>query len=215
MSELIAEPGAAPAAPEPVEAPAEPAWTPSQEEWQQTQAELAALRQQVAPPQQQQEPQGPDFDPFDPESVAAYFGQLLEERLAPIQSWQQQMVGSEAEERALDIMESFVARDGEMLNQEAAFTNIRANADFYYAEEAQKHGAGPKAAEAAIERAYKAEREYQEQVGKAYYERVTNQLRTLDGAPSEPGTRYAQGAVEHVTGDYTKGGSVADRFFGG
>ncbi|MBA2370734.1 MAG: hypothetical protein H0V71_03700 [Chloroflexi bacterium] len=208
------------------EAPAEPAWTgPSQEEWTQYQSEQAGMReylsQQQAAQQQYQQPQGqqsPQIDPFSDDfsqQLEAFMGQALQQHLAPYQQWQEQQQLGEAEERALDILEDNISREGDYLDNEKALTAARALANVYYSEEASRMGAGPEAAEAALQRAATTVREYEKAVSDAAIARHTNQLRTLSGAPNEPGSSYSQGAQELVTGDYRGGGSVANKIFGG
>lgn len=207
--------------PEPVP-PAEPAWAgPSQDEWEQTQQALQYYAQQIeaqnAPPPAAGEQQIPAVDFFDENAfpqLMGVFGQMLDERLRPFQEFQYGQQMGEAENRALDILEDIVARDGEFLEQEKAFQAITAMANVFMPEEAQKYGYGPQAAQAALERAAGEFRAYEKAVSEAAVARNHNQLSTLSGAPGEPGSRYSQGAQEMVVPNYREGGSVSDRIFG-
>jgi len=239
VSELIVDPlGAEPPA-SPVEIPglgpppgaaplppAEPAYQgPSPEEWEQSQAELAQLREfaqrqrEVFAPQQQQTQQLPDIDLFadnPTEQIANLLGHMLDQRLAPFQEWQQQQQLGEAEEVALDILEDDVARNGDFRDKERAIAAARALANLYMPEEAQRHGYGPQAAEAALFRAAADIREYEKAVAEAALNEHTNQMRTLSGAPGEPGSAYTQGTQTRTTPNYRESGmSVTDRMFGG
>jgi hypothetical protein len=188
--------GGAPA--EPVGEPVEPAWTgPSQEDWQGVQQTLGYLAQQFQQPQEQQGygqqgQQGQQLPPIDffaenaTEQLMDVFGQMLDQRLTPFQEFQYGQQIGEAEERALDIIDDDIAQNGEFLNPDKATPFARALANVYYPEEAARKGEGPQAAEAAIRRACADTRAYEQEVGKAYYDRQINQLTRLDGAGREP-----------------------------
>ena len=226
MSEVISEPvsqtaelgyeGGPP--PEPAPVVEEPAWQgPSQEEWEQTQNALAYFNQQLQPPEPQGE-QYPQIDPFADnygEQLAQFMQAQFQQYMTPFQEWVQSQQLGEAEERALDILDDITSREGEFLVQDDAYAQIRARANDFLNEEAQKHGFGPKAAEAALHRAAAEQREYERKIGEAYYARKTNQLKTLTGNPGEPATTYSQGSQERVMPNYREGGSVAGRIFGG
>lgn len=221
-------PGVEPPAPEPE------AWAgPSQEQWEQTQQALGQLgpvseyvqqqmaeRQRYAEWQAQQGQQQAryDIDLFgeDPGSqIAAIVQHQLQQAMAPFADFMQGSQLSEAEERALDILEDDIAQNGEFLVGDGAMEAARALANAYMPELVQQYGYGPQAAEAALVRAAATIRQYEQAVSKAAIDRHLNQLRTLDGAPGEPGTTYGVGAQELITGDYRAGGRVTDRFFGG
>ena len=186
MSELVNEPLApAPEAPAPE---AEESWVPSREEWEQTQQALYDLTQQVAPPPQR-ETGYPSIDPFAddyPQQLAGFVTQSVQQAIQPLMEWQQGQQLGEAEERALDILDDITSRDGEFLAKEQAYEASRALAGVFVNEEAEKHGWGPKAAEAALQRAAKFVRDYEQAVGKAYYDRQINQFSTIAGADREP-----------------------------
>lgn len=194
MSDYAVEPAApdvAPAVEAPqVEAPAEPAWSVSQDEWQATQEALGYLVQQIAPPQDR-----PSFDPLS-DNADEQLRSIIREELAPYQQFQQQAQLGEAEARAKDMLTDIQARDGEFLLPDSA-EKARVLANSLVQEAAQKHGFGPKAAEAALTQAYKTVREWEDAVGKAYHDRQMNQLRGLSGAPREPAA--AGGSVQQVT----------------
>ena len=91
----------------------------------------------------------------------------------------------EAQERAYDILDSIVARDGEFINQDQAFEASIALANSYMQEESAKYGYGPRAAEAALTRAAGTIREYETAVAQAAEERYMNRLSNLGGAPHD------------------------------
>jgi len=116
----------------------------------------------------------------------------------------------------LDILEDVIAKDGDFLDNERAFANARALANVYFNDEVQKHGYGPQAAEAALLRAAADVRAYETAVAEGAIARHANQLKTLTGAASEPGSVYGQGFQERQVPDYRgEGGTVSDRIFGG
>lgn len=169
------------------EAPVEEVWAgPSQEDWGNVTNTLGYLAEYV---QSQQAPPAedayPDIDPFDPQQLGGFIRQQIQEAIAPVMDWQSQQQTGEAEERALDILEDFVSREGEFVLGEKAYPNILRNADAYYPEMAAKHGAGQGAAQAAIERAAKEWRELEQAAGQSAVERHMNQLTNLSGAGHE------------------------------
>jgi len=87
-------------------------------------------------------------------------------------------------------------------------------ADAFLPEMQQRYGMGVKAAEEALARAAAEQRQWEMQRDEYAVNRYTNQLSTLSGAPGEPGSTYTQGVQVHTVGDYTKGGTVTDKFFG-
>lgn len=204
--EAVPEPGPLSpeyAAPEPV-AP-EPAWTgPSQEDWDRVSGGFDNLSQQLdyiaqmAQPQQQQygpaqpEPLDPLADNFQ-EQLDAY----IEQRLAPVynatQTWQQ----SEGTERAKDILGDNISRNGEFLFNGSNERVIR-EAEAYLPEFQSKYGQTPQAAEAAINAAADAVREYEKAVGEAYHQRQMNQLRRIGEAPRQPGAPAATATQTHT-----------------
>lgn len=201
-------------APVPVEeTPAEPAWTgPSENEWSEVQEELGALREFYAASQQQQEstePGYPEIDPFDSQQLAAFIQQQVQESIRPVADWTYQQQLSEAEERAIDIIEDDVSRNGEFMLGERAYEGVRALANVYFTDEAAKHGNGPRAAENALHRAASAWREYEKELAQKAVEQHTNQLSSLGTARREPGVgvpggQIAQGArtVEELIQKY-------------
>lgn len=197
--EAVPEPG--PLSPNYVPPEPEPEpeqWTgPTQEQWEQTQAMLAQtaesyetmqwLAQQAQQLQQQQMgQQGPVFDPFS-EDANTQLRQIIREELAPYEQLRQDVILGEAEERASDILADLQARNGEFTQSQSADL-ARALANQFLAEEQTKHGFGPKAAEAALERGYNTVREYENTLAQTAIERHNNQLKTLNDAPREPGT---------------------------
>lgn len=211
------EPTAA-AYPAETEAPAEPAWSLSQDEWQQTQETLAQLAEfaqsqprLVYPGQQQQDNQQqyPEYDPYDPQSLLQFVRSGLAPDLAPITQTHEQIVLGEAEERAMDILNDIKARDGDY---DVEVARIRADALLPQMQE--QYGYGPRAAEAALEQAAKEQRAYEQKLIERAVAQHTNQLATLAGAASEPGSTYTVGTQQRVIPDYRQGGTVTSHFFG-
>jgi len=189
---------------------------------QQQQAERAAYEQAQQQQYQQQQSQQEQSQPIDffaddaQAQVDAFVQQRIQQAIQPFAAWQQEQQLGEGEDRALDILEDLVAKDGDFLNNEKAFTTARALADVYFREEVQRHGYGPEAAEAALVRAAGEVREYEKTVRETALNQHANQLKTLTGAAVEPGSVYGQGYQERRVPDYrAEGGSVSDRIFGG
>lgn len=226
MSDTFVDPaGLDPAAADPA---AEPQWGgPSQDEWgqvmgyvaeQQAQQQAYQQAQEQQASQQAQPQQYPNLDPFDEnfsQQAVELFRSIQAEQLAPLQQWQQTQQLGEAENRAYDILDDIVSREGEFLDSERAFPAVISRAQQFYGEEASKHGDGPRAAEAALTRAASEQRAYEKAVADAAVARHNNQLTTLSGAATEPGSSYGiPGAQQRTVPDYRQGGSVADRIFG-
>jgi hypothetical protein len=131
--------------------------------------------------------------------------------MSQYREYQQSQQLGEAEERALDIIDDIVAREGEFINKEQSSEFIRAYANVVLPEMAQKHGFGPLAAQAALEQSAKVYRALEQSIGESAINSHLNQLKTLSGVPSEPGSSYAQGTQQHVTIDHRGGGSLFDR----
>lgn len=183
------QPPAEPAV-EPVVEPAEPAWGgPSQEEWLGLQQTIGYLAQQFQP---EPEPMGAQYGGLDPfaenfaEQLAALVGQTVQAQTAPLSEWQYGQQLAEAHDRAFDIIADDVSRNGEFMLGENAYNAVEALANSYMAEEAQRHGYGPKAAESALTRAAKDWRQYESDLRQKAIEQHMNQLSTLGGAPREP-----------------------------
>lgn len=190
----------------------EPAWAPSQDEWQQVQSTLGAVadfvsrQAQVFSPQPQQGASplaeyGPEFEA----ALAAY----VDSRMAPVQQFTQEAQLAEAEERAQDILGDLVSKHGEF-DRELAY----ARANTVLPAMVQRYGSGPKAAEAALEEGARLQREYEQRVKEQAVSQYTNQIKTLSGAASEPGTQYQVGVQQRTIPNYREGGSVTDRVFG-
>jgi len=186
-------------------------WTgPSQEDWTGVQETLQALTPLVqqwnewqnAPEEEEGAAPAGDYDPFEPESIRA----LIREELGPIQQYTQAQQMGEAEERAMDILTDISGREGEFLFDQSKGL-ARELANRYIGETQQKFGFGPKAAEAALERAYKDVRAWEDAVGKAYHERQVNQLSTLGQARREPAAAGTVGADQRAA---TEGGTEID-----
>lgn len=177
---------------EPVE-PAEEVWSgPTQEEWQQTQTQLQEAAELVQAVRQGQQNGGPLAD-YDPEFVAG-LDQWFEQKVAPYQSFQQEAILGEAEQRAQDILHDLSVRDGEF-----DLVTARLRADQMLPEFSAKYGPGPKAAEAALAAAASAQRDYEAAIRTAAVEQYQNGMRGLRPAPVEPAANGVVGAQQHVT----------------
>lgn len=196
MSEFAPEP-VEPAAVEPEEAP-EPAWAgPQPEEWQEVQETVGLIRQALQQPEPQYEQQpGPVLDPLD-ENFQSQLDQYIEAKFAPFADYQQQLVLGEAEEKAKDIIHSLEQEKGEFLYSDSSAQALQ-RANNHLPEAQAKYGYGPRAAEAALARAYEDQKAYEQAVGKAYYERQINQIRGLSNAPREPGASGQQSGQQVV-----------------
>jgi hypothetical protein len=206
--ETPVEPVGEPAA-EPVE-PVEPAWSgPSQDEWQQTQNLIAYVAQALQP---QEEPQ--QVDPFA-EDFQQRLDQYLEQRLAPIQQVQQQAQYAQAEEQAMEILSGYAKDDPYLLpdSQEKA----RALANQYLPQTQQRYGYGPQAAEAALQMAHTAVRQWENQVGEAYHQRQLEQLGQLGQVRREPAAAGMNGQSSQMIAASGPGDerSVLNKYFNG
>lgn len=226
MSEIdfAMQAGQAAAPAEPAE-PAEPAWTgPSQDEWgsvmeyisAQQQAQQEWEQQQYAA-QQQYAPQQPAIDPFAEDfgsQLGGFIQNQVQQAISPLMEFQYGQQLSEAEDRALDILDDDVARNGDFIHKEQAFEAARALAGVYFSEEAQRYGYGPEAAEAALQRAAAEVRAYEKAVSEAAISRHLNHLTDLSGATREPSAAAASVQSGFKTGP---GGDELDvvRAFGG
>ena len=171
----------------------EPAWAgPTQEEWQQTQESLreaAALVEAVRAGQNQDGP----LSGYDPE-FRQELDQYINDKLSPYSAYQEQAILGEAEQRAQDILHDLSVRDGEFDTQTA-----RLRADALLPDMAARYGPGPKAAEAALQAAATAQREYESQIRDKALEQYHNQLRGITSAPREPAPSGNPAGTQHVT----------------
>jgi hypothetical protein len=107
---------------------------------------------------------------------------------------------SEAEERAEDILTDLQTAKGEFVDP-GSKDIARAMAERFLGEEQQKYGFGAQAAEAALERGYEYARERENKLGELAVQRHLNQLKTLNGAPRQPGVSQGAGSTavqQHV-----------------
>lgn len=194
MSDVFVEPGLEPAEPV-VEPEPAPEWTgPSQDEWSSVMGYIQSQQQQQAEWEaqqaQQQATQGLVLDPLEDDfqqRLEAYLDHREQQRFGPYAEYIEQQRLGEAEERAHDIIQDDVSRNGEFLLGEKAYSNIRAIANTYMEDEVNRHGFGPKAAEAALARAASDWREYEKELAQVAVDRHMNQLSSIAGAPREPG----------------------------
>lgn len=182
-----------------VEAP-EPAWAgPSQEEWAEIQETNNLIKQAISQPEPQyQQPyeQPAQIDPLA-DDFQTQLDQYLDQKFAPYASYQEQLVLGEAEERAKDILHSLETEKGEFLLPDSSDQAL-SRANTHLPEAQARYGYGPKAAEAALAKAYEDQKAYEQAVGKAYYERQINQIRGLSNAPRDPGVTGQQAGQQVV-----------------
>jgi hypothetical protein len=198
-----------------IEAP-EPAWAgPPQEEWEAAQETLALINQAIQEPAQQyQQPyqeQQPQIDPLA-EDFQTQLDQYLEQKFAPYASYQEQLVMGEAEEKAKDIIHSLEQEKGEFLDPKSSELALQ-RANQYLPDTQAKYGYGPRAAEAALARAYDDIKQLEDTVGKAYYERQINQIRGLSNAPREAGVSGQQAGQQVSIPEGGDEFSLVSRYF--
>lgn len=180
----------------------------SPEEWAEAQETIALIREAMSQPEPQPEPepqQGPRVpDPFSEtyaQDLEAYVVAKNQEATAPFQGFTEEARMAEAEERAMDIIDSFKADKGDL--PEGGAQIVRSLANEYIGEAVERHGQGPQAAEAALAKAYDTFQALRESDNKTYYESRMNELASLGKAPKEPpanNTGASQG-LERSKGD--------------
>lgn len=89
----------------------------------------------------------------------------------------------------------------------------RSRAEFHLPEAQQKFGPGPKAAEAAIEKAVSEVRAYESAVGEAYYNQKSNQMSNLAGARRELPAAGTQGATQVSLQEGGDERTIVDSYF--
>lgn len=203
MSEQFTETPVEPEAPL-AEEPQQEEWAgPSQEEWAEAREALDLVRQAMQPEQQQyidpyqQQPyQQQQQQPIDflADDAQAQLDAYIESKLAPYASYQEQLIMGEAEERAKDIVHSLETEHGEFLDPKLSDLTMQV-ANQYLPQTQARFGYGPRAAEAALELAYNEMKAFEQNLGKAYYERQVNEIRGLAQAPRVP-----QGATGQQAG---------------
>ena len=171
MSEIPAEGVPAPeVTPEPVEQ--EESWAgPSRAEWEQTQAQLAQYAQLLQPQQPQYAPQVPQApDPFS-ETFQADLDAYVDYRLQGSRQLEQEIRYAQAEDWAMGRFDE-LAEAGGAFDRDVAYA--RANMIL------QQQGGDPTQA---LERAAREQREFEQRIGQAFYDRQIEQLTQNAGAP--------------------------------
>jgi hypothetical protein len=225
MSEYVADnkplsPDFVPSEPEP-EAPAaaaeEAGWQgPSQEEWQQWQQANSYLAEQLEKAQQAANPnQTPTLDPFA-DDFQSQLDNYIAQKIQPYEELRTNVTMGEAEERANDILADLQSSKGDFVDPDSKDI-ARAMAERFLAEEQQKHGFGAQAAEAALERGYAYAREREDKLGELAVQRHLNQLKTLNGAPRQPGVSQGAGSTAVQSHVIPEGGDEMSvvRHYGG
>jgi hypothetical protein len=152
-------------------------------------AEAAALVEAVRAGQNQDGP----LSGYDPE-FRQELDQYINQKLSPYQSFQQDAILGEAEQRAQDILHDDAVRNGEFDTQTA-----RLRADHLLPDMTAKYGPGPKAAEAALAAAAKEQRDYETGLREAAVTEYQNRLRGISSAPREPAAGGSVAGAQHVT----------------
>lgn len=226
--ETVADPTEAAPAADPVEAapvadapapdaPAEaaPSWAgPSQDEWEETQWALQQMATALsanapAPPAAVQpgaENVAPEYDPFDPESIARYndwrdqqqlekLTGILDQRLSPLASQAEAQIEQQNQELLKDAVHDTETRLGEFLGDDAARERSRQQMIGVARDElaalTARYGGNvtpqhaERLAEQALERAHASVKQYETGIGAAAVEAYKNQLSNLSGAPGE------------------------------
>jgi exonuclease VII large subunit len=208
MSEYVADnkplsPDFVPSEPEPqTPAAVEPeAWTgPSQEEWQQWQQSNEYIAEQLRQAQQALTPQEQaQLDPFA-DNFQSQLDAYIAQKIQPYEELRTNLSMGEAEERANDILVDLQSAKGEFVDP-GSKDIARAMAERFLVEEQQRYGLGAQAAEAALERGYEYARERENKLGELAVQRHLNQLKTLNGAPRQPGVSQGAGSTavqQHV-----------------
>jgi hypothetical protein len=183
------------------ETAAEEPWQLSRDDWEATQYALSQIAQQYQQPAVQQQPleegRPPEYDPFDPQSVAAYNEwerqqtlTAIQEMISPLATRAQQEAEQEQASLLKDAAVDVETRKGEFLGDEPSRSFAReqmlAAARDALPELAQRYGMTDRAAELALEQGYQQVKAYQDAIAKAAIERHTNEISTLAGAPQDP-----------------------------
>lgn len=151
-------------------------------EWQQAQAPAQPAGQPPFPT----DPYSDDYASQMQQWLDARDQRLVEAVQAPLRAQAEQQQNAEVEQRLADVFEDVASRGGELLGDNAT-ERVRSRFDALWPEYASRFGGNLRAVEFAAQRAYADEKSYQDAIGKAYAEREENRLKTLAGAPEEPG----------------------------
>src|SRR5215831_5454137 len=204
MSEpLPEEPTAVPeSSPEPA---AEPEWSgPSQAEWEQTQAQLAQYAQMLQP-----QPRYPQYQaPQIPDSFSENFREEMESYLnyreASFRQLQTEIRHAQAEDWAMTRFDE-LAESGGAFDRDAAYA--RANMIL------QQQGGDPVRA---LEQAAREQREFEQRIGQAFYQRQIEQLQQNAGAPRGlPAGNLGAAQTISTGGLGNVPNAVTRKFFGG
>lgn len=178
-------------------------------------ARIQELQQQMQQQQtqqygQQQGPQPlPEFDPFDPASVQAYneardqqllsqVEQLFARVAQPLQAQQEAQALAEGDQRAKDMIASDISTNGEFATDPETGASpgrdlVEPLANLFVNDFAQRYGLGPRAAEAAVQKAGATIRALEKAAGVAAVNAHVNRNAQLAGASGEPGTGAGSG----------------------
>lgn len=135
--------------------------------------------------------------------------QILGQALAPITGRFEAEALGEGDQRALDIISDDIVQHGEILDESKQLA--RQLSEVMFGEYANRYGATPRAAEAALRKATSTVRAIEQAAGQAAVERYKNQLAELGGAPQVPGVPAAGVVTVPQGGDEM---SVARRYTG-
>lgn len=189
------------------------------ERWQ------SAQQQPGEQPEQQADPFSAEaFDPWSDnfgQSLAGAFQAMqqqilagVQQAVAPLRQSHEQQAASEAQQQVQDMHHAIVAQHGELpvpAEQQAAARELTlAIASQLAPQEIERYGPGPRAVEAAIQRAHMQVAQLLTASGAAAVDQFKNQLGTLGGAPAEP--QGTPGATGGVPSPYLDERDVASRY---
>ena len=209
-------------------APEADAWAgPSQEEYEQLTNDHAQLREWAESQRQAQEGNEPDEqipDPYtEPAEFKAWLQQQVDERNAPYADFVDNANHSEAHQRGLDILSDNEAQHGEFLGKSTEETKLEVDsttvayqlAEMFLPEAEQRHGQGPKAAEAALARGADVVRQPEQAIAARHAAQQSNRMGTLSGAPRQPAASGTGGPATVVIPEGGDEKSVVAKYLGG
>lgn len=142
---------------------------------------------------------------FDPVAFAAYqadrdetltarFEQMFNQVTQPLQDRQQAEAFAEGEKQMRDVIADLSSREGELVGGDVAVSRIIEDVrNKHFPEISQRIGVSNRAAEIALERAYRAEHDYQKSIADAAIQRHVNRNAELAGVRGEPGSGSGSG----------------------
>jgi len=209
--------------PEPVAPaePEEPAFSVSPEDWESMQQlqgymmeQLGQIAQALQPQQGLQPPPDSMLSPEEWQYITAMNQQAIQQAVAPLYQMREQYTQDVGSELARDILSDENSRNGDFLFK-GSFERALELAEATYLQPAiAQYGENNRAAEQAVAQAAAAVREWETEVGKAYYEREMNQLRGIANAPRQPPAGQNGAVQPHTLPEGNSLRAVARQHFG-